>query len=111
MLGLRMIQLLVATSFPSLLLAAVTALPTIRPERTPHPPVIDGKLDDEVWTSASPANAFVQKFPDEGRLPSEPTRVRVLYDDDALYVAVDCEQRTAPVVPRLTRRDHEVDAD
>src|SRR3982751_4280823 len=102
----RMIQLLVATPFPWLLLALATAPPTLRPERTPHPPVIDGKLDDEVWSSASPATAFVQKFPEEGRPPSEPTRVRVLYDDDAVYVAIDCEQRTTPVVARLTRRDH-----
>jgi hypothetical protein len=37
--------------------------------------------------------------------------LRVVYDDDALYVAVDCEQKSAAVVRRLAGRDREVEAD
>jgi hypothetical protein len=90
-----------------LLLAAAV----LHPLRVDHAPEIDGRLDDAVWSAAEPSTAFVQKFPDEGRPPSEPTTVRVLYDDDAIYVAVECEQKTAPLVARLTRRDRAVDAD
>jgi hypothetical protein len=85
--------------------------PTLQPARAEHPPEIDGRLDDEVWSAAPAATVFVQKFPDEGQAPSEPTAVRVLYDDEAIYVAVECQQHTAPLVARLTRRDRAVDAD
>ncbi|HEY6105362.1 MAG TPA: hypothetical protein VIV59_05240, partial [Anaeromyxobacteraceae bacterium] len=61
---------------------------TIHAARAPEPPRIDGLLDDPVWRLAEPFDAFVQIFPDEGTAPSEPTEVRVLYDDRALNVAV-----------------------
>jgi hypothetical protein len=79
--------------------------------RVSSPPVIDGKLDDDAWRDATPTTAFTQKAPIEGAAPTERTIVRVVYDDDALYVGVDCEQPGAPVVARLTRRDREVEAD
>jgi hypothetical protein len=37
--------------------------------------------------------------------------VRVVYDDTAVYVAVDCVQRTTPVIARLSRRDRHVESD
>jgi hypothetical protein len=82
-----------------------TARPHIRAVRTPRPPVIDGKLDDPAWKSAVPSDDFTQHFPDEGAPPTERTVVRILYDDDALYIGVDCEQVHSPVVKRLMRRD------
>jgi hypothetical protein len=101
-LGLVVIQLLVAGT----LLA-----PSLQAARTERAPEIDGRLDDEVWSAAQPATDFVQKFPDEGAAPTEPTTVRVLYDDAAIYVAIDCQQARAPLVARLTRRDRAVEAD
>jgi Domain of unknown function (DUF5916)/Carbohydrate family 9 binding domain-like len=101
--------------FLSLLTAAAAAstvlTPRVRAERTPSPPVLDGRLDDRVWQRASRADGFTQKFPDEAAPPSEATSFRVLYDDDAIYIAVDCEQRLTPVRAVLTRRDREVEAD
>jgi hypothetical protein len=74
-------------------------------------PVVDGVLDDAAWEQAAASSAFTQKSPREGAPPTERTTVRVVYDDDALYVAVDCAQAGAPIVARLTRRDREVEAD
>jgi hypothetical protein len=79
--------------------------------RVERAPVIDGRLDDEVWALAKPSSRFTQKFPDEAAEPSERTTVRVLYDDDAIYVGVDCEQLRSPIVARLTRRDREIESD
>jgi hypothetical protein len=76
-----------------------------------EPPVLDGRLDDAAWKLATPTSAFTQKSPVEGSAPGEETTVRVVFDDDALWVAVDCSQTKAPVVNRLTRRDREVEAD
>jgi hypothetical protein len=79
--------------------------PAITAVRTPAPVLLDGKLDEAGWLAAPAAGAFTQYFPGEGAPPTERTEVRVLYDDKALYVGIDCEQRTAPVAARLTRRD------
>jgi hypothetical protein len=54
--------------------------------RTPEAPKIDGILDEAVWTLAGSARDFIQYNPYNGRPPSQPTKVRLLYDDRALYV-------------------------
>jgi hypothetical protein len=87
------------------------ATPRARAERTPSPPVLDGRLDDPVWQRARWQGGFTQKFPDEAAPPSEVTSFRVLYDDEAFYVAVECEQLHTPVRAVLTRRDRQVEAD
>jgi hypothetical protein len=74
-------------------------------------PVLDGRLEDPAWRHAPAARVFMQKAPLEGVSATERTTVRVVYDDEALWVGVDCEQTGAPVAPRLTRRDREVEAD
>lgn len=50
-------------------------------------PVIDGNLDDEIWSAALVAGDFVQYQPYQGEDASYPTEVRLLYDDKALYIA------------------------
>jgi len=96
---------------PLLFSAVTTAPPHYRAVRTSSPPVIDGRLDDDAWKNALATTAFTQKVPREGAPASERTNMRVLYDDDAVYVAFDCEQRSVPVEARLTRRDRQVESD
>jgi hypothetical protein len=79
--------------------------------RTSAVPHIDGYVQDSAWQQAVPTSAFTQKFPDEGKAPTESTELRVLYDDNALYVAFDCVQVGTPVKGRLARRDRQVEAD
>ena len=55
--------------------------------RTTLPPVIDGRLDDEVWKSAAIVDDFHQTAPADGANPTETTIVRVTYDDEFLYIA------------------------
>ena len=92
-------------------LAASNERPTIAAAPSKTRPVIDGILNDAAWIGAAPSSSFIQKFPAEGSSPSEATTVRVVYADDALYIAMECEQRTAPLRDRLTRRDREIEAD
>src|SRR5688572_19919811 len=56
-------------------------------------PVVDGTLDDRVWQNAAPLDGFVQAEPFEGQPGSERTDVRILYDDQAIYVGVTCYDR------------------
>lgn len=93
------------------LLAALATAPHMTAVRVEKPPVLDGKLDDAVWRQAKPSGAFTQKLPDAGKKPSHSTLVRIVYDNDAIYVGIDCEQQGTPVVARLTRRDRWIEAD
>jgi len=52
--------------------------------------VLDGRLDDPAWDLAVPITGFVQRFPSPGAPASEPTEVRILYDDGNLYVGIIC---------------------
>jgi hypothetical protein len=97
---------------PLLAVAATTALsPSLAATRASEPPTLNGRLDDAAWATAPPSDTFTQKFPRQGEAPSEHTTIRVLYDDDALYVGFDCEQENAAIVSRLTRRDRPIEAD
>src|SRR5689334_5252420 len=78
--------------------------------RVDTPPHVDGHLDDAVWATAPRSETFTQKFPRDGAHPTQPTRVQVVYDDDSVYVAIDCVQ-VLPSIARLTRRDREVGDD
>ena len=54
------------------------------------PIVVDGTLDEAEWSLAQPATDFIQTEPREGEPATEPTEVRLLYDDEYLYVGVYC---------------------
>ena len=49
-------------------------------------PTIDGRLDEDVWTTAESLGGFVQYEPVEGAPASEETEVRFLFDSQALYI-------------------------
>ena len=67
--------------------AATSLIKQFRAVRVESRPVIDGKLDDEVWQKAEVVTDFHQIRPGNGTEPSEPTELYVVYDDDALYIA------------------------
>jgi hypothetical protein len=74
--------------------------------------VIDGKLNEEAWQHAVPASEFIQRDPDEGKPATEPTEVRVLYDDHAIYVGIRLlDDHPDQITRRLARRDTTPDAD
>ncbi len=49
-------------------------------------PVIDGKLDEEVWKNATPFDGFIQREAREGEPATERTEVKILTDGEALYI-------------------------
>ncbi len=67
---------------------------------------IDGFLNEPEWQSAVPSSGFTQADPEEGSPETEHTTVRVLYDNNALYVGVMCyDKEPGKIVSQLTRRD------
>ncbi len=51
---------------------------------------VDGRLEDEAWQAAPVVAEFYQRERYEGLPATERTEVRVLYDDDYLYVGFRC---------------------
>lgn len=57
-------------------------------ERITDKPKIDGKLDDSCWSENGYwFGNFIQQQPDPAKAPSEKSEVKILYDDDNLYIA------------------------
>ncbi|MBL0169957.1 MAG: carbohydrate binding family 9 domain-containing protein [Gemmatimonadaceae bacterium] len=63
------------------------ARPVMQATRTARPIVVDGTLDEAEWKSAPVLSNFVQQLPETGFPATFRTEVRVLYDQDNLYVA------------------------
>ncbi|MFN2516690.1 MAG: DUF5916 domain-containing protein [Pyrinomonadaceae bacterium] len=79
-----------------------------QPVRLPSfakPPVIDGKLDDEVWKNAVVLKDFYQVQPGDNIAPSKPTEVMLGYDSRFLYVAFHCFDEPDKVRATIPKRD------
>ena len=73
--------------------------------RAEEAPVLDGRLDDDVWSTVDWSGDFIQREPAEGVPPSQQTRFKVVYDDDALYFAFHLQDDPEQVSRQLGRRD------
>jgi hypothetical protein len=96
---------LAARVFVLLALAAGLSAPTqpARAQRAPAEPAamqaqrlqpgerlrLDGTLSHPAWQRAPVHLQFVEKSPDTGAVPQHATRVRVLFDEQALYVGIE----------------------
>ena len=61
------------------------ATPVVRAVRITTPPELDGVLDEPLWREIPPVTGFRQRAPVDGAPASEPTEVRIAYDENALY--------------------------
>ncbi|MGI9089616.1 MAG: DUF5916 domain-containing protein, partial [Gemmatimonadaceae bacterium] len=74
--------------------------------RATGPVHLDGLLDEASWQSAPVIREFTQSYPKAGAPPADSTQVRVLYDDNALYVGVRMfDSEPAKIAAQLARRD------
>ena len=92
---------------------SVAAAPgEVRAARSNAPIVIDGALDEPVWTTAEVVDGFTQREPKEGQPATQRTVVRVAFDNAAVYIGATLYD-TAPDSVRalLGRRDNFVNAD
>jgi hypothetical protein len=65
---------------------------------------VDGRLDEAAWRSVAPITTFTQVDPVEGAPVSQPTEVRILFDDEAVYLGATLHD-DHPVSLRVARRD------
>jgi hypothetical protein len=83
----------------------------IRIPRLDKPPVIDGKLDDEVWQHAARFKDFYQVQPGDNIAPSKPSEAYIAYDSKYLYLAFHAYDDPAQVRARIAKRDQIFDDD
>ena len=86
-----------------------TPVPVAAAERLQGDISVDGRLDESSWLVATPSTGLRQNQPNEGEEASYPLELRVLYDDQALYIGARLTQPGAVVAP-LARRDQLLDA-
>ncbi len=68
--------------------------------------VLDGRLDEPQWALAPLATGFIQREPYPGRPATERTIVKVLYDEENLYIgAILYDSEPAGIIADEMRRD------
>src|SRR5437016_4558795 len=80
------------------------AKPIVVP-RFDKPPVIDGKLDDEVWKHAAIFKDFFQTQPGDNIAPSRITEAMIGYDAKTLYLGFHCYDEPDKVRATVAKRD------
>jgi len=94
--------LMIVLSHFSAVLGQKKAIHALRIE---HAFTIDGVLDEAEWASAEVAEGFTQVKPIAGQPATQPTKVKVVYDDQALYIGAICYDNPATVSKILCQRD------
>lgn len=107
---MKVILILLTLALPILIFAQSNqAFPTkyLDAERTKTQPKIDGKLTDSVWTFGKSASDFIINSPDFGKPAQVKTEVKLLYDNEALYIGATLYDDPTHVRKQLTARDGE----
>ncbi|HEV7397841.1 MAG TPA: DUF5916 domain-containing protein, partial [Pyrinomonadaceae bacterium] len=79
-----------------------------RPLRIPRfdkPPIIDGRIDDEVWKQGAVLRDFYQTNPGDNIAPSKPSEAFLGYDSKFLYFAFHAYDEPDKVRASVARRD------
>lgn len=93
-----------APSRPAIVLPPEKANPGSVP-KAEKPPVIDGKLDDEIWSKAFVMKDFYQTSPGDNIEPSKKTEVLIAYDARFLYFAIHAYDEPDKVRATMAKRD------
>lgn len=69
--------------------------------------IIDGDLNEELWTRYEPIKNMHQNFPSDDLRATNDTEVRMLYDEDNLYIGIICHSQSGNYVTTSLRRDYD----
>ncbi|MFC2133151.1 sugar-binding protein [Bacteroidota bacterium] len=80
--------------------------PILRVTKIDSPIEITGRLDDPVWSSADPVSLTFEFLPGENIQAKEKTFVKVLYNDEFIYVGFEChDSNPNEIRANITDRD------
>jgi Domain of unknown function (DUF5916)/Carbohydrate family 9 binding domain-like len=69
------------------------------------PPVIDGKVDDEIWKQAKVIRDFIQTNPGDHIPASKQTEAYIAYDEQNFYIAFKCWDEKDKIRATVVQRD------
>lgn len=84
---------------------------TIQAVKITNAPKIDGVLDDVVWQETDAITSFTQNFPNWGQLSTRRSEVKIVYDNNAVYVGAYLFDDPANIRKQITARDAEQQTD
>lgn len=85
---------------------------SIQPLRITEELELDGILNESFWQDGSSANGFTQQRPDDGQPATERTEVRVVYNDQMLYIGLWAfDSKPAQIIATQMRRDGDLSDD
>ena len=81
--------------------------PSFKPLRINQTEIkIDGRLNEPVWQRATPINSWYRQTPDEGADPSQKTIMRLVYDNEYIYLSAQVyESNISEILARTLERD------
>ncbi len=80
---------------------------TVQAVKITNAPKIDGNLNDAAWENITPLTDFIQNYPSAGKPASRQTKVKIMYDDDAIYVGAYLYDDPLLIRKQITARDEE----
>ncbi len=83
----------------------LSAQKTMEAFRTTEKIIIDGKATESDWSKAQMIGQFTQFKPQPGTPSTQKTEVKIMYDDDALYIFAICYDKPEHVSEVLSQRD------
>lgn len=79
--------------------------------RIQHAPEVDGVLNDSCWQKVANATNFIQNTPIAGAPSIRETEVKMVYDDNAIYIAATMYDERDSMTRTLSQRDDFGNAD
>ncbi len=83
----------------------------IKIPRTDTPPVIDGKLDESLWSKALIIDDFKTFRPDYGKKPNKKTIAYITYDSENIYFAIRAFDDPKKIKTSIKKRDNMLNDD
>ncbi|MBP9549383.1 MAG: carbohydrate binding family 9 domain-containing protein [Chitinophagales bacterium] len=106
----KILLLTLSIYFSSIIFAQ--QLPPYIPLRIYEKISLDGRLSEPVWQQAEVINDFMQYDPFPGQQPYALTELRIMYDDDFMYVAYSCfDPEPDKMIALSLERDFEIGRD
>ncbi len=101
--------LLFAASMFTSPLQAQSDVKTMSARNVREPIILDGFLNERAWQEAQPVDDFIQRELSEGAPSTEKTEVRILYDENNIYIGVKCfDSEPEKIIRREMKRDSEL---
>ena len=96
----------------NIIFAEDSSIKSLNASRIKSPVHLDGSMREPVWETAVPITGFTQKELTEGAPATEKTEVRILYDEDNIYIGIMCyDSEPSGIIRNEMDRDVELTSD